>query len=58
MFDYDPSLLRLKLHYLLHGMGGSPIVPFGSLLGRRLGVTAASMGVVFALIPLVGGLSS
>ena len=23
------NLRRLKLHYMLHGMGGSPIVPFG-----------------------------
>ena len=50
----DKSLVRLKLHYLLHGMGGSPVVPFGSLVGRQLGVNPASMGVIFALMPCVG----
>ena len=50
----DQSLVRLKLHYLLHGMGGSPVVPFGSLVGRQLGVNPAGMGLVFGLIPLVG----
>lgn len=23
------NLAKLKLHYMLHGMGGSPVVPFG-----------------------------
>ena len=54
MFSVDKSLVRLKLHYLLHGMGGSPVVPFGSLIGRQLGVNPASMGVVFALMPFAG----
>ncbi len=25
----ERNLAKLKLHYMLHGMGGSPIVPFG-----------------------------
>lgn len=54
MFSVDQSLVRLKLHYLLHGMGGSPVVPFGSLLGRQLGVNPASMGVIFAIMPCAG----
>ena len=54
MFSIDGSLVRLKLHYLLHGMGGSPVVPFGSLIGRQLGVKPASMGVIFALMPCAG----
>ena len=54
MFSVDKSLVRLKLHYLLHGMGGSPVVPFGSLIGRQLGVNPASMGIIFALMPCVG----
>ena len=45
---------RLKLHYLLHGMGGSPVVPFGSLVGRQLGVSPASIGLTFLLMPLAG----
>ena len=49
----DGSLVRLKLHYLLHGLGGSPLVPYGSLVGRQLGVSAQGMGLVAVLPSLV-----
>jgi len=50
----NKNMLRLKLHYLLHGMGGAPVVPFGSLVGKQLGVTPDGMGCIFAVIPLLG----
>ena len=68
----ERNLFKLKLHYMLHGMGGSPIVPFGyfhlfpylingihvsllrSLVGRQLGITAQSMGLVFCAVPIAG----
>ena len=67
----ERNLAKLKLHYMLHGMGGSPIVPFGynnmlitiviytcyflrSLVGRQLGITAQSMGLVFCAVPIAG----
>lgn len=57
-------LWPIKLHYFLHGAGGSPVVPFLPIIGKQMGLSGAALGFLLALVhvtglavkPIIGGL--